>query len=283
MPWARLVHQLDQAQLPKSSKSQYQVPDAIAFLETPDGSELPLLIDVKRVKLGSSSLKVFSQQVHLTESYASAVGLPLLYATYWDSWGCWTLTTPDAFSGDGAKKKLSVDDAISLDCSALFGDASFIFLDTAERQTVFSSQQSDALFSDPKLGQAVSDRLVIGDVDRELTAFESAAVDVLFEGKPVIHKEAEEVQLARYQLETPSLVRFSNWVVRHLMAFDASPEHQICSTSAQCVRSLAGSMATELSYLYPYGGSEQLDALGTRYFGDKYLLMRDELVKQARD
>lgn len=185
--------------------------------------------------------------------------------------GVWRTLTPDAFSGYGATKKLSVHDAISLDCSALFGDASFLFLNTAERQTFFSSQESDALFSDPKLGQAVSDRIVIGDVDRELIAFESAAVDVLFEGKPVIHKEAEEVQRAHYQLKTPTLVRFSNWVVRHLMAFDTSPEHQICSSSANCIRSLAESLATNTCYLYPYGRSRQLDALGTRYFGEEYL------------
>lgn len=79
----RLLHKLDQHQIPARSKSEFQVPDILAVFETGG----PFLIEVKVCNDRTLS---FKPEYHARLSrYAEQMGLPLLIA--WKHYSLWTL------------------------------------------------------------------------------------------------------------------------------------------------------------------------------------------------
>ena len=79
----RLVHKLDQHQVPKASGELYQVPDLLAEFE--DGG--PVLIEVKSRKKPKLSLK--PDYLDRLNAYARLLNMPLLIA--WKRYGIWVL------------------------------------------------------------------------------------------------------------------------------------------------------------------------------------------------
>ncbi len=79
----RLVHKLDQAQAPLSSRDTFQVPDLLAAFE--EGG--PVLIEVKSKK--SPKLSFRPDYLGRLQAYAALVGRPLLIA--WKFHSLWTL------------------------------------------------------------------------------------------------------------------------------------------------------------------------------------------------
>jgi Holliday junction resolvase len=83
----QLIHKLDQHQLPKTSWTEFQVPDLLARFSTQTNSQ-PLLIEVKSIKSRTLSFKPDYMQ-KLT-NYADLLGFPLLIA--WKTFASvWTL------------------------------------------------------------------------------------------------------------------------------------------------------------------------------------------------
>jgi Holliday junction resolvase len=82
----RLVHRLDQFQIPPESKSRYQVPDLLAIFDV-NGHDTPVLIEVKT----GDKTKLAWPSAYWNELYAygRSLGLPVLVA--WKSRGMWTL------------------------------------------------------------------------------------------------------------------------------------------------------------------------------------------------
>jgi Holliday junction resolvase len=81
-----LLHKLDQNQLPRSSRNEFQVPDLLAFFSTQNGRS-PVLIEVKARNAQTLSLKPDALD-HL-KNYAELLKLPLLIA--WKFHSIWTL------------------------------------------------------------------------------------------------------------------------------------------------------------------------------------------------
>lgn len=79
----RLIHKLDQHQVPSQSHASYQVPDLLAIYE---GSG-PVLIEVKSKK--ASTLSFRPDYLARLQTYADALQMPLLIA--WKYHGIWTL------------------------------------------------------------------------------------------------------------------------------------------------------------------------------------------------
>lgn len=79
----RLLHKLDQHQIPARSRFEFQVPDILAVFEAGG----PFLIEVKRCNDCTLSLK--SDYYARLLSYADKMGLPLLIA--WKHHSLWTL------------------------------------------------------------------------------------------------------------------------------------------------------------------------------------------------
>lgn len=85
----RLIHKLDQKQMPGASEDQFQVPDLLASFNV-DGKEITVLVEVK-----SSVKNVLSfrpDYMKRLETYADMLRLPLLIAWKWR--GIWSLFEP---------------------------------------------------------------------------------------------------------------------------------------------------------------------------------------------
>lgn len=82
----RLLHKLDQHQVPITSKKEFQVPDLLARFST-QTSTSPVLIEVKSKQDKNLSFK--SEYMHRLQNYADLVGMPLLVA--WKFRGMWML------------------------------------------------------------------------------------------------------------------------------------------------------------------------------------------------
>ena len=122
MPWSHLLHGLSQRQLPSRSKATLQVPDFTAFVEASTFKSKPLLIEVKRVSGKKQTLKLRKTQVYPTRTYANTLGVPLVYAIYWDLLRAWTLNTHDSFENKSSTFKISLATAFEFDCSLIFGE-----------------------------------------------------------------------------------------------------------------------------------------------------------------
>ncbi|MDR7222262.1 restriction endonuclease [Aminobacter sp. NyZ550] len=82
----RLLHKLDQQQIPLQSRATYQVPDLLAFFST-QNSQRPVLIEVKSsTKRTLSFTEAYIQRL---EAYADLLGFPLLIA--WKFHSVWML------------------------------------------------------------------------------------------------------------------------------------------------------------------------------------------------
>lgn len=82
----RLLHKLDQQQVPVSSKQEFQVPDLLARFSTQNGKS-PVLIEVKSKQERRLSLR--PEYLQRLQNYADMVGMPLLIA--WKFHSLWTL------------------------------------------------------------------------------------------------------------------------------------------------------------------------------------------------
>lgn len=82
----RLLHKLDQQQIPMASRKEFQVPDLLALFGAP-GLGRPVLIEVKSNK--GNKLSFTSDYLQRLTSYADLLKLPLLIA--WKFHGIWTL------------------------------------------------------------------------------------------------------------------------------------------------------------------------------------------------
>lgn len=82
----RLLHKLDQHQVPIASKQEFQVPDLLARFST-QSNKSPLLIEVKSKKEKVLSFK--PEYLERLQNYADLMGMPLLVA--WKSHSLWML------------------------------------------------------------------------------------------------------------------------------------------------------------------------------------------------
>lgn len=137
---AKLIHVLDQQQLPPSSKEKYQVPDFLAVFDY-GGRDTPALIEVKR----SRGLRFSERYYARLSAYAQSVGLPLLVA--WKIGTFWTLVPLTAFQRIKTAWRCSLEQAMLHNVmSVLAGDFAVTFVEgascrmLARREEIISSR-----------------------------------------------------------------------------------------------------------------------------------------------
>jgi hypothetical protein len=140
MPWAVLIHGLDQQQFPSRSKEKYQVPDFLTLVETTALSHQPLFVEVKRVPHQKTTLTLQDSQIALCESYASVLNIPLVFAIYWEKLNGWTLNTPDTFERKASTRKLPMTTAFEIDCGLILGDVSYLVPQSLTRVSRFDKK-----------------------------------------------------------------------------------------------------------------------------------------------
>ena len=239
MPWALLIHGLDQQQFPTRSKKRFQVPDFLALVETTSLSHQPLLIEVKRVPHSKATLKLQDSQVDLRANYASALNIPLVYAIYWEKLNGWTLNTPDTFERKSSTRKMPMTTAFEFDCSLILGDMSYFVPQSLTRVSCFDETiVSDTSVRHEEYGGLVSDIVMLGDKRIDMTNLESAAIDSMMTMKS---RDAERADGKTKLVETPDenyMLKLSSWITRHLTNFNATPSEEYANVSAHVITEL---------------------------------------------
>jgi len=119
-----LIHKLDQAQFPMSSRDSYQVPDFLAVFEN-EGRKTPTLIEVKKTK--DMSFKWAKSYYRKLRAYANLLNLPLLIACKFrpddGNWAIWTLFEAHVFDNPDSSYKVTLERALGENLlSQLAGD-----------------------------------------------------------------------------------------------------------------------------------------------------------------
>ncbi len=105
----RLIHKLDQLQMPPASAGQYRVPDLLAIFEY-QGRELPVLIEVKTSE--KSSLSWRPDVFQGLRRYGQVLGLPVLVAWRARALGVWCLVDLGRFERARKNYKLPLKTAL---------------------------------------------------------------------------------------------------------------------------------------------------------------------------
>jgi hypothetical protein len=251
LPWTVLLHGLEQNQLPVASKSQYQVTDFLVLAETTSLAHVPLIVEVKRVAAKKRSLSIRSNQALLSEQYSEKIGIPLLYATYWDGFGVWTVNTPDSFEQKSSRRKLEMLRALELDCSGAFGDVSYLISPPITRTLTFSAKRDIAKAQHRKHGTLQTDLVTKGDHQIELELMQSAAFDAIFEMKESDVSKVGDTTTVSEFLHNTCLLKLSWWVSRHLAMFGALPEPKYVNMSMYMIAELTEQLGIPYVHMFP--------------------------------
>lgn len=119
---AKVIHALDQQQLPPASKGAFQVPDLLAVFDY-GGRNIPVLIEVKHTR----ELRFTERYYTRLSTYAESLGLPLLVA--WKIGALWTLVPLAAFQRVTTAWRCSIEQALLHNVmSVLAGDYGVAFV-----------------------------------------------------------------------------------------------------------------------------------------------------------
>ena len=263
LPWAMLIHGLDQHQLPFTSKEQYQVPDFLVIVETTALTREPLLVEVKRVADPKATLRIQDSQFALCENYAATLGIPLVFAIYWEKVMGWTLNTPDSFERRASTRKLPMTSAFELDCSLILGDVSYLVTQSLTRVSRFDENDvSESSVRHQEYGRLVSDVAVQGGNRIEMTTLESAAIDSMLRMKKRSVKRSDNGDTEI--VESPDgnyLLKLSSWITHHQTIFNTTPTEEHFNVSAHVITDLMTKLDCPLLHMFPLGRSGGLKQL----------------------
>ncbi len=86
LPSVRLIHKLDQNQLPSTSKADFQVPDFLVLFRTSKGVDKALLVDIKFAQRNKLTFNIMQNQHLISKNYSFTLNIELLYAIYWQNY-----------------------------------------------------------------------------------------------------------------------------------------------------------------------------------------------------
>jgi Holliday junction resolvase len=121
----RVVHKLDQVQVPPSSKDELRIPDLLAIFDF-NNRLVPVLIEVKVSK--GRKLSWRREYLESLRKYADLIKIPLLVAWKWFEFDLWTLCDSSVFERPHKNYKLSREGASNNSLMGkLAGDFSYVF------------------------------------------------------------------------------------------------------------------------------------------------------------
>lgn len=271
MPWALLIHGLNQQQFPAQSKHKFQVPDFLMIVETTALTHQPLLVEVKRVPHQKQTIKIQGSQFALCENYASALNVPIVYAIYWEKFNGWTLNTPDIFERKSSNRKLPMLMAFELDCGLILGDVSYFVPRTLTRISGFDEIKVDEPYvRHDKYGRMVSDVAILGEKKVTLNSLESGAIDSMLTMKTRdIKRHKNRTTEIVESPEENYMLKLSSWITRHLMTFNITPTEEHSNVSAHVISELMEKLGCPAVHIYPSKKTDNLKNLESLFFAPK--------------
>jgi hypothetical protein len=233
LPLVALIHGLDQTQYPASSDIALQVPDYLVLhkrLARPSTLS-PMLVETKRASSSGRNLNVSADRAVATEAYAANLGLQVVYATFWDSIGTWTLNALDQFQPKPRSFRINVIDALRNDLSFLLGDLLIIFDPPILRRTTYDSAGPDSChIRDSRWGHLLADELHYqGAIYSDISEVESGLLMSVLKERVVTTESVGTCTIVTSVTERATKLKVSTLLFRLQTWFDAldSFEHSM--------------------------------------------------------
>lgn len=274
LSWLKLVHSLDQNQLPLLSKEIYQVPDYMILYETSTETTKPLAIEVKSVKGDKQSLEVMSRQLDACARYSRDLNVTLLYAIFWGKYQFWTLNTIDNFEQKNSVHRINFFNAIKNDLSVILGDFTFIVNYPIYRKTI-----CDKSITNPNLpkhniyGSIIDDKLSY-DLKTfiDIEPIESAVVDSYMKMNEF---DIESVGNKTTLIEKSSgnyYYKISTLIPRHLAVIGAKLAETTAAASKYTIFNLMEKLRAQRGFVLPVDKTNTSNKLFSEAFKDTWIL-----------
>jgi len=268
LDWAVLIHGLEQRQLPTSSKDEWQVPDHLVFVRTPDRDASPVLVETKLVSGDKITLEVSLTQMRALEKYGSVFGVPVLFSVFWEKLHLWTTHTPDQFTRVSKFGKLKFDDAIHGDVSVIFSDT-LLLIDTKwQRKITFDPTAEGCHLRHPERGFLVDDHLAVdGENFVQLTEVESGIINKIMRYK-VVNVEKDGARSTLTVIGTTDSVAKASSIVHLLLEeFEAFGEESEPARAFNTLVRLKLNVGIPIRPYLPPKATPQMRELFLRTFG----------------
>jgi len=274
MPWVKLIHELGQSQLPTLSKETYQVPDFTIFFETGKKEQKPILLEVKSVKGDSQSLEVMTRQMYACIAYSKIVGIPFLYAIYWQKYQTWTFNAVENFHARSKKYRIKFLDAFKNDLSVVVGDITFVISQPIYRKTVCDHSITDAEKSQhKKFGTIFSDSVSMDNQNFiVIQSFESAIIDSSIKMKIIDTKKDGDKTTITEMSDSNYFLKLSTATLRHLAIFGVELNEQYADLSRRMIIEFFKKLNITRSYAIPNSKTPTSDTLYNQAFEESWVL-----------
>lgn len=283
LPWVKLVHGLEQNQLPLISKEKYQVPDYLCVFEDSKKNEHPILVEVKSVKGDKKSLELIKRQVNGLQKYANCLNLPFLVAIYWEKYGFWTHVPIDVFEEKTKKIKITIESAYKADVSIIFGDISFIISSPLFRKTIYGNTSQECPIHE-KYGSVLSDFVSSNGTEFfKITAIESAIIDALINMDIESEKKEEGKTVVIEKSKDNYVIKLSNWILRHLGVFGVEPSFEYSDLSRRSIIELMKKLNITISYSIPAITGDISTAIYKQAFSGTFVWQNYESVHKDKN
>jgi len=274
LPWVKLVHGLEETQLPENSKKNYQVPDYLLIYENCKIEDFPILIDVKNVKSDKITLdNIIKIQYKNIKKYSDVMKVPFLYAIYWEKMHTWTINSIEHFKEKTSKYKISFKDAFTNDLSVLFGDVTFFITNPIYRRTTCdSSIISKELPTHETYGTIISDEMSTdGKNWIKIEAFESAIIDSSIKMEIADVRQNATNTFITEKSDGRYALKLSSLILRHLSVFDIDLKPEAAQVSGHYIIQLMKKMNLIKSYIIPRLRNDDTDFFFKQAFEGSYV------------
>lgn len=274
LPRLKLVHSLDQNQLPLQSKEIYQVPDHIILYETATKTIRPIIIEVKSVKGGKQAVKVMSKQLDACVRYARILNVVLLYAIFWEKYQFWTLNTIENFERKIKTHTITLLNAAKNDLSAILGDFTFIVNRSLYRKTICDKSVTDpSIPKHTKYGSVIEDKLSF-DLKTyiDLEPIESAVIDAYIKMEKFDIKSKGNKTILIERSSGNYLYKLSTIIARHIAVFGSKFDEILTNVSGQTIFKLMKKLNFQRGVALPSYKTNTSDKLFNEAFEGTWIL-----------
>jgi hypothetical protein len=264
LPWVKLIHGLEQKQLPSDSKKNYQVSDYLCIFENAKKADIPILIEVKSVADDKKSLELMKKQADSLECYANKLDCQVIFAIYWVKLGLWTHVPIDVFEKKTKKYKITLENAFKSDISLILGDVSFLITNPIYRKTVYGAY-SPNVPKHSKYGCVMNDYLSIDNKNYfEINSLESSIIDAFLKMETI--QEIEEEKIVIEASKDKYFVKLSHLIIRHLATANAPLDPESFDISRRLIVELMKKLDVTISYAIPSIAKEQSKIIYNKAF-----------------
>ena len=209
LPWIKNIVPLGQEQFPEQSKETSQVSDYLVTYEVGDNSTTStILLEAKLVDKNKSTFKLQKYKYDVLQKYSIDSNIPLLFAIFWRDKGIWTINDISVFEQLSSAYKITYNEALKNDLSAIFGDYVYVFDKSFYRKSVFnndSSVESNYFSSHEEFGRTILEEISVDGVSyKELDYLFSPVIDCIFDMKETSRKNLASTESEIVEFYKPS-------------------------------------------------------------------------------